>query len=158
MPKPDAKAIPAITPEYVAKFWATVNIQDDANACWDWIGIEGTDFDNNGYGLWGYAKAHRIAWFLWHDQEFQPGRMEVMHTCDNRRCCNPHHLKLGTHAENMKDMAAKGRKRTRPARIPFETVTAIRSSTMSIANCMKQFGVSQSSVINIRKGRTRRYA
>ena len=52
-------------------------------------------------------RTHRITWVI-HFGPIPKG-MVVMHTCDNPPCCNPEHLKLGTHLENMADCRAKDR-------------------------------------------------
>lgn len=54
---------------------------------------------------------HRLVWTIFRGEI--PFGMLVLHTCDVRRCCNPCHLFLGTNADNMADMKAKGRGRGR---------------------------------------------
>jgi len=56
--------------------------------------------------------AHRVAWVLVHGPI--PDGLDVLHRCDNRRCVHTEPngdgcLFLGTHQDNMADMAAKGR-------------------------------------------------
>ncbi len=73
----------------------------------------------NGYGQLTFRMrrlmAHRAAWMA----RYGPiGKgLEVCHRCDERRCCNPDHLYLGSHAENMADMRTKHRAMRR---IPLE--------------------------------------
>jgi hypothetical protein len=67
-----------------------------------------------GYGLTSNPElkkmvtTHRMAYEL----EFGaiPDEMHVLHKCDNPPCCNPNHLFLGTHQDNMLDMKEKGRR------------------------------------------------
>lgn len=46
-----------------------------------------------------------------------PADKEVMHSCDNRACCNPAHLSYGTRQQNVDDMIAKGRARWQSAQV-----------------------------------------
>lgn len=67
--------------------------------------------DSHGYGrikINGHnLGAHKISYIL-SKGDVSEG-LEVMHSCDNRKCVNPDHLSLGTHKENMMDMVSKNR-------------------------------------------------
>jgi hypothetical protein len=54
------------------------------------------------------VRAHRFAWIEANGPV--PAGLHVLHTCDNPLCVRPSHLWLGTQAENLADMTAKGRR------------------------------------------------
>jgi len=54
-------------------------------------------------------QVHVAAWALLHGRWPQKGE-EVRHVCGRGGdgCCNPHHLDIGSHADNMRDAAVLG--------------------------------------------------
>ncbi len=51
--------------------------------------------------------AHRLAYEFTHGPI--PEGQEIRHQCHNRVCCNPEHMLLGSHAENVQDMVRADR-------------------------------------------------
>ena len=91
-------------------FWAKVDKSGGANSCWLWTART----LNRSYHKYGrfdksgpMAYAHRVAWIL--SSGPIPDGMHVLHKCDVPQCCNPKHLWLGTHDDNMADAARKRR-------------------------------------------------
>jgi hypothetical protein len=57
--------------------------------------------------MYGESLIHRIVWT--HNKGAIAKGLCVMHSCDNRVCCNINHLSLGTWADNNRDRTEKGR-------------------------------------------------
>lgn len=141
----------------VAKFWSKV-LKGSADECWPWIGCKnGLGYGSTSGGAGRSMLAHRKAWVLTHGPIV--GDILVCHRCDNPPCCNPGHLFLGSNAENMADMASKGRAHNK--KIGRERALAalaeIRAGRMQ-KDVARALGVSSSSLSYWRKVISRRAA
>ena len=134
-------------------------VKVDERGCWIW---------QRAMHQTGYAKSniprrhackrttfgHRLAY-----QAFAgpiPDGMFVCHRCDVPACCNPHHMFLGTPADNSADMSTKGRQTkgvdVNTAKLDEFAVIYIRKSSESGPVLARKFGVSRSAVSRVRRG------
>lgn len=95
-----------VLPEYkiTQRFWARIKIRKP-HQCWEWQGSLRGDGYGQFYAHGKHRAVHRYAHFI-STLEWPP---VVRHKCDNRKCCNPHHLEGGTQSDNMQDVIARGR-------------------------------------------------
>ncbi len=116
-----------LTSEDERRFWKNVRKGDGPDACWLWTGILSEGYGNFVTRARVHSRSHRVSWVM-HRGPIPKG-LCVLHNCptgDDRKCVNPDHLWLGTHADNAKDCAKKGRNckgdqhwsRKHPERLP----------------------------------------
>lgn len=147
-------------------------IRDPKTQCWNWDGA----LTPQGYGsIYGKMTdgthlkrtlAHRVSWMIHRGpiphSESAHGTV-VMHTCDNPSCVNPDHLRLGTQADNVRDMIVKGRKvvgefqkrkgiehfrSSFKEQADIDLICATAGDTKALA---EKFGVTQSTIKRIRR-------
>ncbi len=94
--------------------WFFSKIKRIGDKCWEWTASKK---DNGSGQMYGQASflgkkwtTHRISYRLFLSRI--PDELFVCHTCDNHGCCNPCHLYLGTHQDNMDDMAERERQQS----------------------------------------------
>ena len=137
------------------RFIEKVEITD---GCWIWAGA----VNENGYGsFWDGERsetASRAAYRLFVSPI--PDGLFVLHRCDNPKCVKPSHLFLGSHEDNMRDRDLKGRaaklsgSRNPSAKLTEDQAREIKLSSLPAAHFSSKFGIAESIVSSIRKGRT----
>jgi len=137
------------------RFWSKVAVRGP-DECWEWLGA----LKGRGYGRISIHNrswyVHRVTWVLTYGPV--PEGLLVCHHCDNPSCCNPYHLFLGTHADNMADAAEKGRT-TR--KLTNEEVLDIRqlyaTGEWTQQDLADAFDVHRATISRITSGSRRRY-
>lgn len=139
---------------------------DSGTGCWNWRGY----IQSSGYGQFlaqGKRRtAHRAAWQLWNAQLI-PNGLFVCHHCDNRKCCNPAHLFLGSAKDNTQGCITKQRhlngfckghthsRKKRLRKLTDKQVREIRATRYNkerLSVIAVRYGVSLACVSTIRRG------
>jgi DNA-binding XRE family transcriptional regulator len=132
------------------------NVMTNENGCWIWTAAR----TQGGYGaLWldGEVRyAHRVVGVIFLGLDEKTG-LYVMHDCDTPACCNPNHLRLGTHRANMEDASAKGRlgKKLQPADVI--EIRRLRAEGHTQQVLADRFGVSRMTIRQIERRETWRH-
>lgn len=140
--------------------------------CWQWTEYRSKGRKAQAAGGYGRVDAfglkgvyvHRLAYCLSNRglELKRVGELIVRHTCDNPICCNPKHLVLGTHADNMRDMVERGRSPRKMsiasanAKLSAAEVRAIRERSAAGATrkeLAERYGVSIQTIKAVRSGR-----
>lgn len=131
--------------QFERRFWSKVN---QAGQCWEWTrGCSALGYGvvcRRQLGVDIQYRAHRVAFELTYGL-IHDG-LHVCHRCDNRKCCRPDHLFLGTNADNALDRAVKGRGR---AKLTADDARDIRNSHaqgVSMVQMAEQYGVNHESI------------
>lgn len=137
-------------------------LEIQSNGCWNFTGY----IARHGYGTttqkywkqYGKFLAHQLTYILYKGPI--PENMCVCHTCDNRICCNPAHLFLGTQNDNVQDKVKKHRnfvalgEKQHLSKLTEEKVRIIRNSIHSAKQLSQMFGVSIQAIHYVRKRQT----
>lgn len=138
--------------------------------CWNWTahvppkGYGQMAMDANGYR----ETSHRAA-YIYHRGDIPTG-IQVLHSCDNKKCVNPNHLHLGTRIDNAREAVERGLyvrgsewkslhsaslpkgENHKRAKLTADKVRRIRASSKSGVALAREFGMAPTNISRIRRG------
>jgi hypothetical protein len=155
---------PANTPEIL---WSKVDKKGD-DECWNWKGYKnGGKYGRTWINDRGYY-AHRVIYDLVYPNTITLSAPKdsdesgfLLHTCDNPSCCNPKHLFVGTHADNMADKVAKNRQKKFPtdhgprcklSMAQAREIRELRKNGVSARELAKKYEISLPSIKTLLRG------
>lgn len=140
------------------KFWSHVSLPD-ADGCMLWVNrsIASTDYARFELGSGKRYWAHRVSCFLAHGEAPSP-YYEAAHSCRNRRCVAPDHLRWATRADNQLDRVRDGThnrgERQGQSKLTVEQVLEIRRRRGEVHRALaEEFGVCRQAISDILSGR-----
>lgn len=141
------------------RFWDHVNKRGE-DECWEWI----AGCSDTGYGHFYDSSVkktvgtHRYSYVL-HKGPI-PKRLLVRHTCHNRKCVNPKHLRVGTHKDNSEDAVKAGRMRhgenhyaSKLSENDVREIKRMFAAGARTGDIAKHFSVTKAAISDIRSGR-----
>jgi hypothetical protein len=133
--------------------WTSI-AKGPSDECWPFLGHR----NSKGYGRVSYNGKHwlihRLIWFFIYGSvpEYGDSDQEIRHSCDNPPCCNPHHLLLGSHRDNMSDCSTRARivslkgEVHSQAKLTEQDVLSIRNSIESHSALARKYNVHKSNI------------
>lgn len=137
----------------VARFWSKVAVKSK-NQCWLWLAGKRPSGHGDFQMPYGATYAHRFAYSILHG-ELLDG-VVVRHKCDNPSCCNPNHLELGTHQDNVADRVSRNRSAigiaNGRAKLTLRQAREIKASSLSLGDLAQTYQVSRRAIDLIKRG------
>ena len=135
-----------------------IDMSPGVDACWPWKSdAKGGGRDNRPYIRIDGKRvlAYRLVWELVNGESLAKGSI-IRHTCDNGgypiRCCNPFHLEVGTHKDNMQDM--RERQRHGQSHHVVRNIRQLATLGRTHADIAELYGMSRQNVGDIINRRT----
>lgn len=129
----------------------------DSEGCWNCTSHAG---NSDGYPTIRYqGRTKKIFRYVFalvrfgepHIPEYQ-AHLSLLHQCDNRKCINPDHMRLGTNAENVQDRVTRGR--TRSKLTPDQAKEIFLDKDTPVHKLAHKYDVKVSAIFAIRGGKT----
>lgn len=149
----------------LTKTYIKTNCETTKTDCWEWQG----SITKAGYGRVKHKgrtyRVHRLMGHFYLGLALNDKHIFVCHKCDNKKCCNPSHLFLGTNRDNQLDALHKGKISTgdfaRNTKLSDKDVKFIlsrykkRDKQFNMVTLAKKFNVGTTQIARIIHGQSR---